>query len=154
MAANKSQGSYLGVFLLALTVLSAGIAYFETGFGKLTLAIGAAGLVASMLGFLNIKPLEGRTAQRPSPLGPKLVGACVSALGWGLTLIGLHFTPGTDGRIVVALLGIAVSLFGMLYVLPAAFNKNAVWRAQSGSPERVDFRAVAKTTTTTVEGTR
>ena len=69
MAANKSQGSYLGVFLLALTVLSAGIAYFETGFGKLTLAIGAAGLVASMLGFLKIKPLEGRTAQKPSPLG-------------------------------------------------------------------------------------
>src|SRR2546427_5083859 len=131
MAANKSQGSYLGVFLLALTVLSAGIAYFETGFGKLTLAIGAAGLVASMFGFLNIKSLEGRTAQRPSLLGPKLVGACVSALGWGLTLIGLHFTPGTGGRIVVALLGIAESLFGMLYVLPAAFKDRKSTRLNS-----------------------
>ena len=75
MAANKSQGSYLGVFLLALTVLSAGIAYLESGFGKLTLVIGAAGLVASMLGFLKIKPLEGRTAIKPSPLGAKLAGA-------------------------------------------------------------------------------
>jgi hypothetical protein len=30
---------------------------------------------------------------------------------------------------VMALVGIAVSLFGLCYVLPAAFNKNAIWKA-------------------------
>src|SRR3989442_3592886 len=153
MAANKSQGSYLGVFLLALTVLSAGIAYLESGFGKLTLVTGAAGLVASMLGFLKIKPLEGRTAIKPSPLGAKLAGACVSALGWLLTLAGLHIMRGTGGRTIFALLGITVTLFGIVYVLPAAFNKNAVWKTEYESPERTDLKTVATTANPTMEHT-
>ena len=29
---------------------------------------------------------------------------------------------------VVALIGIGVSLFGIIFVLPAAFNRNAIWK--------------------------
>ena len=45
-----------------------------------------------------------------------------------ITLFGMHATAGTTGRIVLALVGISVSLFGIIYVLPAAFNKNAIWK--------------------------
>jgi hypothetical protein len=63
-------------------------------------------------------------------LGMKLGGAAVCLLGWLLTLLGIHMTDSTGGRIVFALLGIAVTLTGMIYILPAAFNKNAVWKGE------------------------
>jgi len=129
MAANKSQGSYYSLFLVAATVLCAGIFYFDSGKGKLLLLVGAVGLVASLFGMLKIKPLEGKTALKPGPGAMKLLGAGFSALGWVITLFGMHLTPSTSGRIVLALIGIAVSLFGIIVILPAAFNKNAVWKS-------------------------
>ena len=59
----------------------------------------------------------------------KLVGAFVAAFGWALTLFGMHVTDSAGGRIALALVGIAVSLFGIVYILPTAFNKNAIWKA-------------------------
>jgi uncharacterized membrane protein YgaE (UPF0421/DUF939 family) len=59
----------------------------------------------------------------------KLIGAVLAGLGWVITLYGMHVVDGTTGRLILALVGIAVSLTGMLYVLPAAFNKNAIWKA-------------------------
>jgi len=44
-------------------------------------------------------------------------------------LFGMHMTPSTSGRIVLALVGIGISLFGITVILPAAFNKNAVWKS-------------------------
>ncbi|MBZ5501460.1 MAG: hypothetical protein LAN59_04345 [Acidobacteriia bacterium] len=129
MAANRSQGSYYTLLLVSATVFCAGIAYLEGGSGKLMLVIGAAGLLASLFGMLKIKPLEGKTALKPGPGAMKLAGAGVCALGWLITLVGMHITPSTSGRIVLALVGIGVSLFGMLVILPAAFNKNAVWKS-------------------------
>jgi hypothetical protein len=128
MAANKSQGSSYGLFLVAATVLCAGLFYFSEGFGKLLLLVGAAGVLASLFWMLKIKPLEGKTALKPTPAIMKLVGAGVVALGWVVTLFGMHLTPSVGGRIVLALIGIGVSLFGIIVVLPAAFNKNAVWK--------------------------
>ena len=58
-----------------------------------------------------------------------LLGAFIACFGWILILFGLHLVTGTGGRIVLALVGIAVSLFGIIFVLPAAFNKNAIWKA-------------------------
>ena len=60
MAASKQQGSYLTLFWTAVTVLCAGIAYFTEGFGKLVLIFGLAGVVVSLVGFLRLKPLEGK----------------------------------------------------------------------------------------------
>jgi hypothetical protein len=130
MAANKQQGSYFGLFLAGATVLCAGFAYIDSGSGKALLALGAIILIGSLFGYMGIKPLEGKTALKPGPLGMKLGGAAVCLLGWLLTLLGLHMTDSTGGRIVFALLGIAVTLTGMIYILPAAFNKNAVWKGE------------------------
>ena len=49
MAANRSQGSYYTLFLVAATVLCAGI-YFGGGMGKLLLLVGAAGFSAAFSG--------------------------------------------------------------------------------------------------------
>jgi hypothetical protein len=83
----------------------------------------------SLFGFLKIKPLEGKPAMNASPTVMKLIGAFLAAFGWVITLFGMHVTDGTSGRIVLALVGIGVSLVGMIGVLPAAFNKNAIWKA-------------------------
>ncbi|MGH9496356.1 MAG: hypothetical protein ACRD3B_15255 [Candidatus Sulfotelmatobacter sp.] len=128
MAATRSQGSYYTLFLVAATVLCAGI-FAGGGTGVLLLLIGAVGLLASLFGMLKIKSLEGKTAMKPSPTGMKLIGAFVAGLGWVITLFGMHITPSVGGRLVLALVGIGVSLFGMIVVLPAAFNKNAIWKS-------------------------
>ena len=128
MAASKSQGSYFGVFLVGGTLLCAGVAYFAGGLGKLLLLLGAVLLVASAVGFYKIKRLEGETAVLPSPEIMKWIGAGVATLGWLVTIGGLQIVTSNGGRIFVALLGIGLSLFGMLYVLPTAFNKTAFWK--------------------------
>lgn len=128
MAANTGQGRSFTTFLVGLTVACAGIAYWTGGFGKLLFIVGLVILVASLFGFLKLKPLEGKPAQRATPTMMKLTGAFLAAFGWVLTLFGMHLVPSTGGRIVFALVGIAVSLFGILYVLPSAFNKNAIWK--------------------------
>jgi len=129
MAANTGQGRGFTTFLVGLTVACVGIAYFSSTFGKPLFVVGLVVLVASLFGFLKLKPLEGKPAIGPTPTVMKLVGAFLAALGWGITLFGMHIVDGTTGRLVLALVGIAVSLFGMIYVLPTAFNKNAIWKA-------------------------
>jgi hypothetical protein len=146
MAANKQQGSYFTLFLAGATVLCAGFAYFNSGTGKALLALGAIGVIGSLLGFMGIKPLEGKTAFIPGADGMKLVGAAVAILGWVFTLVGIHLTTSAGGRIVSALLGIAVSLVGVLYILPAAFNKNAVWKGDAGKSAHSGVPTAAKTT--------
>lgn len=128
MAANKSQGSYYSLFLIMCTVLCAGI-YLGGGTEKLMLLVGAVGIIASLFGMMKIKSLEGATAMKPGPGAMKLLGAGCALLGWIITLFGMHLTPSVSGRIVLALVGIAVSLFGIIVILPAAFNKNAVWKS-------------------------
>jgi hypothetical protein len=129
MAANTGQGRSFTMFLVGLTVACVGIAYLSAGSGKLALVVGVVILLMSLFGFLKIKPLEGKPAQKAGPTAMKLVGAFVAALGWVLTLFGLHVSQSVGGRIVLALVGIAVTLFGIVYILPAAFNKNAIWKS-------------------------
>src|SRR5258706_6853195 len=122
MAANKQQGSYFGLFLAGATVLCAGFAYFGGGTGKALLALGAIALIGSLLGFLGIKPLEGKTAMNPGPEGMKLVGAAVCALGWILTLSGIHITASTGGSIFFSLLGLALNADGSILNILRAVN--------------------------------
>jgi hypothetical protein len=129
MAANTGQGRSFAVFLIGLTVACAGLAELSTGLGKLLLVVGLVIVAGGLFGFLKLKPLEGKPAQKASPTVMKLVGAFVAALGWVLTLFGMHLTDSVSGRMIFALLGIAVSLFGIIYILPAAFNKNAIWKS-------------------------
>jgi hypothetical protein len=129
MAANTGQGRGFTTFLVGFTAICGGIAYISTGLGKLALAAGTVIFVASLFGFLKIKPLEGKPAQKAGPTGMKLVGGFIAALGWVITLYGMRLVDGTNGRIVLAMVGIGVSLFGIIYILPSAFNKNAIWKA-------------------------
>ena len=129
MAASTGQGRSFATFLVGLTVACTGIAYFSSGMGKLALLLGAAMVAASLLGFLKLKPLEGKPAQIGGAGGMKLLGAFIACFGWVLSLFGLHLVTGTGGRIVISLVRIAVILFGIIFVLTAAFNKNAIWKA-------------------------
>lgn len=129
MAATTGQGRSFTTFLVGFTLACVGIAYFSSGFGKPVFALGLVIFVISLFRFLKLKPLEGATAQGASPAAMKAVGAFLAALGWIITLFGMHLVDGTGGRIVLALVGIGVSLIGMIVVLPAAFNKNAIWKA-------------------------
>jgi hypothetical protein len=140
MAANKQQGSYLTLFWTAATVLCAGIAYLAEGFGKLVLIIGLVGVVISLVGFLRIKPMEGRTANVPGNPVMKLMGIAVALGGWFLTIAGLHITSSVGGRMVFAIVGIGVSLVGVLGVLPGAFGKS-----MAGKPEPASFVTVKST---------
>jgi hypothetical protein len=125
MAANTGQGRGFVTFLVGFTVACAGL-YLSN---KLLLGVGLIVVLVSLFQFLKLKPLEGKTAQKASSTTMKLVGAFLAALGWVITLYGLRLVAGTNGRIVLALVGIGVSLFGVIYVLPTAFNKNAIWKA-------------------------
>jgi hypothetical protein len=127
MAANKGQGRSFAVFLVGLTLVAAGLASWS-GFGKVLLLIGVVFVVMSLMMARGIKSLEGKVAQRPGPEGGKIVGALVALLGWIVTVVGIQFVTGTGGRIILALVGIATSLFGLIVVLPAAYNKNAIWK--------------------------
>jgi hypothetical protein len=140
MAANKQQGSYLTLFWTGATALCAGIAYFTEGFGKLVLLFGLAGVVISLVGFLKIKPMEGKTAGVPGNAVMKLLGLAVALGGWFVTVAGLHITTSVGGRLIFALVGIGISLVGVLGVLPIAFGKSMAGKAEPSS------FAAAKTT--------
>ncbi len=114
MAASKAQGRSFTVFLVGLTLACAGLATWSGGSGKLLLIVGVAGLVASLVMSRRIKPLEGKVAQRP--------GGEAAKLG------GLQVVASTGGRIALALVGIATSLYGIVVILPAALNRNAIWK--------------------------
>jgi hypothetical protein len=143
MAASKSQGSYFGLFVVGATLLCGGVAYLASGTGRLLLLLGAVISFAAYVGFRRIKPLEGRTPVESGPDTMKWMGAGLALLGWLITLGGLHVVEGNGARIVLALVGIGASLLGMLYVLPAAFNKRAFWKTGTGTSARSSLVPVA-----------
>jgi hypothetical protein len=128
MAANKGQGRSFAVLLVGLTIASAGVATWSGGLGKLLVLVGVLGVAASLMMSLSVKRLEGKVAQRPGGEGAKLMGALIALLGWVVTVVGIQFVTSAGGRILLALVGIATSLFGIIVVLPAAMNKNAIWK--------------------------
>ena len=129
MAATTSQGKTFTVFLVGITVAAAGLAFIATGIAKVALVIGLAIIGYSFFSFFKIKPLEGATGATEQSAVLKLSGLGVVVLGWLIVLVGLHLTPSVAGRMVTTLLGLAISLVGVLVVLPLAVNKNAIWKA-------------------------
>ena len=57
-----------------------------------------------------------------------LAGILITVLGFVLALLSLTITSSVNGRLIIVLIGIAVSLTGILGVLNNAFQKKAVWR--------------------------
>ena len=129
MAATKQQGRWYGMFLTGLTVACAGLAGFSSGIGKVALVVGLIILAATFWKFLQLKPLEGKVALGAQPAGMKLVGVLITILGWLIVLFGLHIASGVGGRMATTIVGMIVSLVGVLGILPAACNKNAIWKA-------------------------
>lgn len=128
MAATKSQGSALALFLVGITTACAGVTYFSSGSGKLAFFVGLVVLLVSLAMCLKIKPEEGKVAAKGQAAVLQLVGVIVVLLGWATVLYGLHLTASVSGRMTTSIIGFAISLVGALYFLPAAANKNAIWK--------------------------
>lgn len=129
MAATKTQGTTFTLFMGGLTAACAGIAFFSSVAGKAALALGFICLAVSFANFLKIKPLEGKIAEGTQPTVMKLAGVAAALLGWVVVLFGLHLTASVSGRMTTTILGLAISLVGVLYLLPKASNKNAIWKS-------------------------
>lgn len=128
MAASKAQGQGLTLFMIGITAGAAGIAEFSEGLGKLSLLVGAVLVAISCWQFLKLKPLEGKIALNPQPPVMKLAGVLVALAGWVVALLGIHFTTSVGGRGAIAIVGLLISLFGVIGILPVACNKNAIWK--------------------------
>ena len=129
MAATKSQGKTFTLFMVGLTAACAGIAYSTTGIGKVALVVGLVSVAVSLFQFFKIKPLEGRTGMESQPAALKLAGVLVVLFGWFVVLFGLHLTASVGGRMVTSILGLAISLAGICFVLAPAVSKHAIWKA-------------------------
>lgn len=129
MAATKQQGQWFGLFLTGLTAACAGVYSFSSGLGKLALILGAVVLLLSLLRFLRLKPLEGMPALKSQPAAMKAIGVLVTVSGWLMVLLGLHLASGITGRMVIAIVGLAICVVGAIGILPAACNKNAIWKS-------------------------
>jgi hypothetical protein len=57
-----------------------------------------------------------------------LVGLAITVLGWLIAVGSLGMTTSTGGRLGLVLVGIAVSLVGIMGVLNQAYLKNAIWK--------------------------
>jgi hypothetical protein len=59
----------------------------------------------------------------------KLIGLLLTFLGWLFPLATLSVVQSTTARMIVALIGIAISLVGILVVLNKAHLNKAIWKA-------------------------
>lgn len=57
-----------------------------------------------------------------------LAGVLMTFLGFIIAVLSLGLTASVSGRMILALIGLAVSLTGIIGVLNRAFLKNAIWR--------------------------
>ena len=58
----------------------------------------------------------------------RLIGVGVVLGGWLIAMSGLFITTSNAGRIVFALGGIAVSLYGILGILNGYYLQRAIWK--------------------------
>jgi hypothetical protein len=57
-----------------------------------------------------------------------MVGLLVTFLGFVVAVASLGLTSGVAGRMVLVLLGVAVSLFGVMGMVNRAFLQHAIWK--------------------------
>jgi hypothetical protein len=57
-----------------------------------------------------------------------LAGILITLLGFIISVLSLGMTSAVGGRMIMVLIGLAVSFTGILGVLNRAFMKNAIWR--------------------------
>jgi predicted nucleic acid-binding protein len=59
-----------------------------------------------------------------------IVGLFITLLGFAISFASLGLTDAVSGRLIMTLIGIAVSLVGIIGVLNAAYVKNAIWKKE------------------------
>jgi hypothetical protein len=57
-----------------------------------------------------------------------IAGVIVTFLGFVIAFFSLSVTSGVSGRMIMVLVGIAVSLFGIMGLINPAYQRNANWR--------------------------
>lgn len=57
-----------------------------------------------------------------------LVGIAVTVLGFVISLLSLGMTPSVSGRLLMVLVGLAVSLVGIIGLINRAYLKNPIWK--------------------------
>jgi hypothetical protein len=56
------------------------------------------------------------------------VGVIVTFVGFLIAASSVGIMSGTGGRLIMVLVGIAVSLFGIMGLINPAYQQNAVWK--------------------------
>ncbi len=59
----------------------------------------------------------------------QIVGILLALIGWIIPVVGLTITQSLGARFILVVLGIAISLTGILGVLNKAHLKKAIWKA-------------------------
>lgn len=59
----------------------------------------------------------------------RIVGILLALAGWLIPVVGLTVTQSLTARFFLVVLGIGISLTGILGVLSKAHLKNAIWKA-------------------------
>jgi hypothetical protein len=57
-----------------------------------------------------------------------LLGLLVTLLGFVVSLLSVGLASGTGARLAIVLLGVTVSLAGIIGILNPAYVKKAIWR--------------------------
>jgi hypothetical protein len=57
-----------------------------------------------------------------------LVGVVVTFVGFLIAAFSVGVMSATGGRLIMVLVGIAVSLYGIMGMINPAYQKNAVWK--------------------------
>ena len=57
-----------------------------------------------------------------------IVGLLVTFGGFGLAVASLGITDSVGARMVIVLIGLVVSLVGIIGIINPAYQKNAVWK--------------------------
>jgi hypothetical protein len=60
-----------------------------------------------------------------------VVGIVVTLLGFALSVASLGMAASVGGRLIMTLLGIGISLFGIIGLLNPAYMKNAIWKKEA-----------------------
>jgi hypothetical protein len=57
-----------------------------------------------------------------------IAGLVITLLGFLISVFSLSMTSSVNGRLIIVLVGLAVSLIGIIGVINRAYMKNAIWR--------------------------
>ncbi|HVP56171.1 MAG TPA: hypothetical protein VMU45_14370 [Candidatus Eisenbacteria bacterium] len=58
----------------------------------------------------------------------KLVGVLLAIVGWLVPVVALNFTQSLGARFAMTIVGLAITLIGILVVLNNAHQKHAIWK--------------------------